>query len=93
MPSEYTTDSLSPGQKYILNLSASKTKLLRCKDVMVSINIKSSHQRCSIKKAFLEASNFIRKETLAQEFSCEFCGVFKDTFFTEHFRATASLVL
>ena len=28
--------------------------------------------------------NFIKKETLAQVFSCEFCEIFKNTFFTEH---------
>ena len=31
-----------------------------------------------------EACNFIKKETLAQEFSCEFCEISKNTFFTEH---------
>ena len=30
--------------------------------------------------------NFIRKETLAQVFSCEFCEIFKNTFFIEHLR-------
>ena len=28
--------------------------------------------------------NFIKKETLAQMFSCEFCEISKNTFFTEH---------
>ena len=28
--------------------------------------------------------NFIKKEILAQVFSCEFCEIFKSTFFTEH---------
>ena len=28
--------------------------------------------------------NFIKKETLAQVFSCEFCEIFKNTFFAEH---------
>ena len=32
------------------------------------------------------ACNFIKKETLAQVLSCEFCEFFKDTFFTEHLR-------
>ena len=36
------------------------------------------------------AGNLIKKETLAQESSCEFCEIFKNTFFTEHLRATAS---
>ena len=62
--------------------------------------IKSSHQRCSVKKVFLEISwnsqentcarasfliksctcKFIKKETLAQVFSCEFCEISKNTF-------------
>ena len=36
------------------------------------------------------ASNFIKKETLAQVFSCEFWKIFKNTFFTEHFWTSAS---
>ena len=34
--------------------------------------------------------NFIKKETLAQVFSCEFYEIFKNTFFTEHLQTTAS---
>ena len=34
--------------------------------------------------------NFIKIETLAQVFSCEFCKIPKNTFFTEHVWATAS---
>ena len=37
-----------------------------------------------------EAWNFIKKETLAQVFSCEFCKIFKNFLFTEHLWATAS---
>ena len=43
-------------------------------------------QRCSVKKVFLEISqnsqacNLIKKETLAQVFSCEFCEISKNTF-------------
>ena len=48
--------------------------------------------RCSVKKIFLKILqnsqentcgrvNFIKKETLAQVFSCEFCKIFKNTFF------------
>ena len=36
------------------------------------------------------ACNFIKKETLAQVFSCEFCEISKNTFFTEHLWTTAS---
>ena len=36
------------------------------------------------KFAGLQACNFIKKETLAQVLSCEFCEIFKNTVFTEH---------
>ena len=39
-----------------------------------------------------EASNFIKKDTLAQVFSCEFCETSKNTFFAEYLRVTASKV-
>ena len=73
--------------------------------VAISMNIRSSHRRCSIKKVFQEISQnlqentysrvsflikFIKKETLAQVFFCEFCEIFKNTFSKEHLRATAS---
>ena len=37
-----------------------------------------------------EACNFIKKETLAQVFSFEFCKIFKNFLFTEHLWTTAS---
>ena len=54
------------------------------------------HQRCSVKNVALKifskfagkASNFIKKETLVQMFSCEFCKIFKNTLFIEYLRAT-----
>ena len=60
---------------------------------------RSSHQRYSLKKVFLEISqnsracNFIKTETLTQVFSCEFSEIFKNTFFTEHVWATDSIKL
>ena len=36
------------------------------------------------------ALNFIKQEAPKQEFSCAFCEIYKNTFFIEHFRATAS---
>ena len=38
-----------------------------------------------------QACNFIKKKTLAQVFSCEFCEISKNTFFTEHLWTTASV--
>ena len=64
--------------------------------------MRSSHQMCSIKKMFLEISqnsqentcarvcSFIKKETLAQMFSCDFSEISKNTFFTEHLWTTTS---
>ena len=38
-----------------------------------------------------QVCNFIKKKTLlAQAFSCAFCEIFKNTFFTEHLRTTAA---
>ena len=36
------------------------------------------------KRLWPQACNFIKKETLVQVFSCEFCEISKNTFFTEH---------
>ena len=36
------------------------------------------------------AGNFIKKESLAQVFSCEFCEISKNRFFTEHLGTAAS---
>ena len=38
----------------------------------------------------LQASNFIKREALAQVFSCEFCKISKNTFSAEYLLATAS---
>ena len=61
--------------------------------------LRNSHRRCSLRKGALRnftkftgkhlACNFIKKETLAQEFSCEFCEISRNTIFAEHL-ATAS---
>ena len=37
-----------------------------------------------------QGCNFIKKEILAQVFSCEFIEISKNTFSTEHLRTTAS---
>ena len=40
----------------------------------------------------LHACNLIKKETLAQGFSCKFGKIFKHTFFKEHLRTAASVL-
>ena len=51
-------------------------------------------QRCSVKKVLHEhkACNFIKKETLAQVFSCEFCEISKKTFFYRTHLVAASVL-
>ena len=39
------------------------------------------------------AYNFIKKETLAQVFCCEFYEISKNTFFKEHLRKTVSVTV
>ena len=50
--------------------------------------IKLQKQRCFVKKVLLMPATLL-KETLAKVFSCEFCEIFKNTFFTEHHWTTA----
>ena len=40
-------------------------------------------RRCSVKKVFCRPCNFIKKETLAQVFSCEYREISKNTFFSK----------
>ena len=49
------------------------------------------HSEAAAGVVLLKACNFIKKETLGQLFSCEFCKIVKNTFFTEHIQATASV--
>ena len=69
------------------------------------INQGAVAQRCSVRKVFLEISQnslentcvrvsfLIKKETLAKVFSCEFCAIFKNTFFIEQLRWLLLLTL
>ena len=48
------------------------------KKVFLEISENSQENTCA------RVSFFIKKETLAQVFSCQFCEISKNTFFTEH---------
>ena len=68
---------------------------------------KSSHQRCSVQICVIRNFKNLtgkdlcqrlfliklqaKKETLAEVFSCEFCEIPKNTFFTEHLWTTVSI--
>ena len=62
------------------------------KKVFLEISQNSQENTCA--RAFflikLQGCNFIKKETLTQVFSCEFCEISKNTFSTEHLQTTAS---
>ena len=56
-----------------------------CKKGVLKVSQNSRENTCSrvsfIMKLLPEACNFVKKQTLAQVFSCEFCDIFKNTFF------------
>ena len=71
----------------------SEAVVRRCsvKKVFLKTSQNSQENTCArvsflIKRLTHEAWNFIKKETLAQVFTCEFSEISKNTFFTEQFR-------
>ena len=64
------------------------------KKVFLEISQNSQENTCA-RVSFLTklqaACNLSKIETLAQVFSCEYYEIYKNTFFTEHFLATASV--
>ena len=64
----------------------------RCsiKKVFLKISQKFTGKHLCQSLFFNKVCNFIKKETLAKAFSCEFCETFKNTFFAEHLRTTTS---
>ena len=65
--------------------------------VFLKISQNSEENTCAwvsfLKKLQAEACTCIKKENLAQVFSCESCEISKSTLFTEHLLATASVDL
>ena len=62
------------------------------KKVFLEISQNSKENTCA-RVSFLvkvQACSFIKKGTLTQVFSCEFCKISQNTFLTEHLWATAS---
>ena len=54
------------------------------------LKILQNSQKNTCTRVSFQACNFTKKETLAQVFSCEFCKISMNTFFTEQIQATAS---
>ena len=59
--------------------------------IFVKFTEKHLCQSLFFNKVADEACNFIKKETLAQPFSCKFSKISKNNFFTEHLWMTASV--
>ena len=78
-----------------MNITETATGGVLYKKVFLKISQDSQKNACA-RVSFLincspGASNFIKKDTLAQVVSCEFCEIFKKTFFTEHLRQLVML--
>ena len=80
-------------------LSSSKSFFEIPVDILFSMitYLFNSQENSSARVSFLmtlqtKVYNFIKKETLTQVFSCEFCKISKKTCFAEHLWATASFV-
>ena len=60
-----------------------------------SLKFRKIHKKLPVQESLFflncrpEVGNFIKKATLAQAFSYEFCEISKNTFFTEHLWGTA----
>ena len=71
-------------QKIIIWRSEAATRGAQYKKVFLKISQNSQEDTCARVSFRPGACNFIIKETLAQVFSCLFCEISKNTFFTEH---------
>ena len=77
-----------------IQFSEAATRGVLRKKVFLKISQNSQENTCArisfLVKLQAEPCNFIKKETLAKVFSCEFREIFKNTFFTELLWTTAS---
>ena len=54
--------------------------------VFLKISQNSQENTCTRVSSRLRSTTLLKKETLAQVFSCKFCEISKNTFFTKHLR-------
>ena len=76
-------------KRWLLFFGSSRPEVFCKKGVLIAFTKFTGKHLCQsyfINKVagLSEACNFIKKETLAQVFSCEFCEISKNTFFIEH---------
>ena len=79
---------------FVVNFTEAATRSVVQENVLLEISQNSQGNTCArvpfLIKLQAEVCNFIKKETLAQMFSCEICEISKNTLFIEHLRVTAS---
>ena len=80
---------------WVYHLLTDRSSHRRCSLKSVFKIWQNSHENTCVRASFLiklqaPSQQLITKETLAQVFSCAFGEIFKNTFFTEQQRATAS---
>ena len=87
----------SYNNKFFLRVILRKVQYQTATDkflIVKNLNITTFMWSCSVKKVFLkilpEACNIIKRETLPEVLSSEFCEIFQNTFFSKHNRVTAS---
>ena len=82
-------------QMFFLFLDRSSRRSCSVKKVFLEISQNSQENTCArdsfFNKVAGQACNFIKKDSVVQVFSCEFCEISKNAFFIEHLRATASV--
>ena len=82
----YETDGI------VIYYTEAATRGVPLKKMFLEISQNSQENNCARVSSLikLQACSFIKKETLAQVFSCKFFEISKNTFFTEHIWTTAS---
>ena len=87
-------------QKHKFTYSKKRVTILIIAMVNYGLNLdffRSSHRRCSVRNRCSQKFRKIGRRLPCQSiflikvFSCKFCDIFKNTFFTEHLRATSSV--
>ena len=74
----------------MFNVSALEPVVRRCSEKKVILKVsKNSTENICARVFFLNKESLFKKGTLAQAFSCEFCKIFENTYFTEHLLLTA----
>ena len=70
--------------KNTLHKNRSSHRRCSVRKMFLEMSQNSQENTCARVSFLIKACNFIKKEALAQVFSCKFCEILKNTFYTEH---------